>query len=156
MGTAPAYVALIDLTAPEHALESVKSAVLAAMEAAGDAALFGVACFDETMTVIDASNESATSMKRVAVDENGALALPLQDVMPLDAFLVPVRTHKDRIAAAVEALEPTRGRYALGNDDAAAASTLLGEDAPSSLRLGTPGLRSVRDDDDFAARDKTP
>jgi len=158
VGTAPAYVALIDLTAPEHALESVKSAVLAAMEAAGDAALFGVACFDETMTVIDASNESATSMKRVAVDENGALALPLQDIMPLDAFLVPVRTHKDRIAAAVEALEPTRGRDALGNDDAAAAaSTLLGEDAPSSLRLGTPGLRSVRDDDDERyARDKTP
>ena len=31
VGTAPAYVALIDLTAPEHALESVKSAVLAAM-----------------------------------------------------------------------------------------------------------------------------
>ena len=155
VGTAPAYVALIDLTAPEHALESVKSAVLAAMEAAGDAALFGVACFDETMTVIDASNESATSMKRVAVDENGALALPLQDIMPLDAFLVPVRTHKDRIAAAVEALEPTRGRDAVGNDDAAAASTLLGEDAPSSLRLGTP-IRSFRDDDDFAARDKTP
>jgi hypothetical protein len=96
VGTAPAYVALIDLTAPEHALESVKSAVLAAMEAAGDAALFGVACFDETMTVIDASNESATSMKRVAVDENGALALPLQDIMPLDAFLVPVRSGRAR------------------------------------------------------------
>ena len=39
----------------------------------------------------------------------------------------------------------------VGAGDAAAASTLLGEDAPSSLRLGTPGLRSVRDDDDFAA-----
>ena len=41
VGTAPAYVALIDLTASERTLESVKSAVLAAMEAAGDAALFG-------------------------------------------------------------------------------------------------------------------
>ena len=39
VGTAPAYVALIDLTASERTLESVKSAVLAAMEAAGDAAL---------------------------------------------------------------------------------------------------------------------
>ena len=59
VGTAPAYVALIDLTASERTLESVKSAVLAAMEAAGDAALFGVACFDETMTVIDAANPGA-------------------------------------------------------------------------------------------------
>ena len=108
VGTAPAYVALIDLTASERTLESVKSAVLAAMEAAGDAALFGVACFDETMTVIDAANPGATSMKRIAVSDDGALALPLRDIMPLEAFLVPVRTHKDRIAAAVEALAPAR------------------------------------------------
>ena len=152
VGTAPAYVALIDLTAPEHALESVKSAVLAAMEAAGDAALFGVACFDETMTLIDASNPNVTSMKRVAVSETGALALPLRDIMPLEAFLVPVRTHKDRIAAALEALEPAEA-FPSGENDVSAAR--LGDDAvPAPLRLGALTASPDEDDDDdrFHAR----
>ena len=55
-----------------------------------------------------AANPRATSMKRIAVSDDGALALPLRDIMPLEAFLVPVRTHKDRIAAAVEARLPLR------------------------------------------------
>ena len=129
VGTAPAYVALIDLTASERTLESVKSAVLAAMEAAGDAALFGVACFDETMTVIDAANPGATSMKRIAVSDDGALALPLRDIMPLEAFLVPVRTHKDRIAAAVEALAPAPRVARTSGTEAASAAAPLGDDA---------------------------
>ena len=129
VGTAPAYIALIDLTASERTLESVKSAVLAAMEAAGDAALFGVACFDETMTVIDAANPGATSMKRIAVSDDGALALPLRDIMPLEAFLVPVRTHKDRIAAAVEALAPAPRVARTSGTEAASAAAPLGDDA---------------------------
>lgn len=147
VGTAPAYVALIDLTAPEHALESMKSAVLAAMEAAGDAALFGVACFDETMTVVDAADPNATSMKRVAVSDTGALALPLRDIMPLEAFLVPVRTHKDRIAAAVEALAPAEA-FSPGVSGENASAARLGDDAaPAPLRLRTPTTSPA--DDDF-------
>ena len=161
VGTAPAYVALIDLTASERTLESVKSAVLAAMEAAGDAALFGVACFDETMTVIDAANPRATSMKRIAVSDDGALALPLRDIMPLEAFLVPVRTHKDRIAAAVEALAPApRVARTSGTEDASAASAAapLGDDARNAPneRLQTRSTmyaeHRVDDDDDDNGR----
>jgi hypothetical protein len=42
LGTAPVYVALIDTTAPEETLELVRSAVLAAIEAVGPDALFGI------------------------------------------------------------------------------------------------------------------
>jgi len=111
IGTAPAYVVLLDLTAKEDVLEMMRSAVLAAMEAAGEHAVFGVACFDETLTLLEFSSVDTPALKKISVSrKTGAVAVPLEDVMDIENFLVPIKTHKEAISAAVEALASAEER----------------------------------------------
>ena len=103
LGTAPVYVALIDTTAPEETLELVRSAVLAAIEAVGPDALFGIVTFADRIGLLDVQN---LSVRRVGLGKNGGLAMPLEDALPLRRLLAPVGAFKEELAAAVETIAP--------------------------------------------------
>lgn len=66
LGTAPVYVALVDLAAPEETLELVRSAVLAAIEAVGPDALFGIVTFSNRVGLYDVQG-AVPSVRHVAV-----------------------------------------------------------------------------------------
>ena len=103
LGMAPVYVALIDTTAPEETLELVRSAVLAAIEAVGPDALFGIVTFADRIGLLDVQN---LSVRRVGLGKNGGLAMPLEDALPLRRLLAPVGAFKEELAAAVETIAP--------------------------------------------------
>ena len=58
LGTAPVYVALIDLVASEETLELVRSAVLAAIEAVGPDALMGIVTFSHRVGLYDVQGDT--------------------------------------------------------------------------------------------------
>lgn len=108
MQARPVYVAAIDLSSSEEFLELTKSALLAALEALGPGALFGIATFSHKVGLYDVQGPIPV-VKNVFIpsDAEGTLSVELEDVMPLLSFLAPVDTCKDRISAALEALRPT-------------------------------------------------
>ena len=110
LGTAPVYVALIDTTAPEETLELVRSAVLAAIEAVGPDALFGIVTFADRIGLYDVQ-AAAPSVRRVGLGKDGGLAMPLEEALPLRRLLAPVGAFKEELAAAVETIAPAKSRF---------------------------------------------
>lgn len=106
VGTAPVYVALVDLAAADDVLELVRSAILAAVEAVGPDALFGIVTFSDRVGLYDIQG-AVPSVRHVAVSEDGPLIMPLEDALPLERLLAPVGKFKEELAAAVETLAPT-------------------------------------------------
>ncbi|KAJ9699524.1 hypothetical protein PVL29_008220 [Vitis rotundifolia] len=108
MQARPVYVAAIDLSSSEEFLELIKSSLLAALEALGPGALFGLATFSHKIGLYDVQGPVPV-VKNVFVpaDSDASLPIELEDVMPLLSFLAPVETCKDRIASALETLKPT-------------------------------------------------
>lgn len=108
MQACPVYVAAIDLSSSEEFLELIKSSLLAALEALGPGALFGLATFSHKIGLYDVQGPVPV-VKNVFVpaDSDASLPIELEDVMPLLSFLAPVETCKDRIASALETLKPT-------------------------------------------------
>ncbi|RVW33495.1 Uncharacterized protein C4.03c [Vitis vinifera] len=94
--------------ASEEFLELIKSSLLAALEALGPGALFGLATFSHKIGLYDVQGPVPV-VKNVFVpaDSDASLPIELEDVMPLLSFLAPVETCKDRIASALETLKPT-------------------------------------------------
>ncbi|RVW86941.1 Protein transport protein Sec24-like CEF [Vitis vinifera] len=92
----------------EEFLELIKSSLLAALEALGPGALFGLATFSHKIGLYDVQGPVPV-VKNVFVpaDSDASLPIELEDVMPLLSFLAPVETCKDRIASALETLKPT-------------------------------------------------
>lgn len=108
MQARPVYVAAVDLSSSEEFLELTKSALLAALEALGPGALFGLAVFSHKIGLYDVQGPVIV-VKNVFIppDSDGALPMELEDVMPLFSFLAPVDTCKERIVSALETLKPT-------------------------------------------------
>ena len=117
VGSSPVYVAMLDLTSPEDILELQISSTLAAMEAVSECVSFGVCAFDNDVWILDASGDQSV-IKKVPVDvKNGSIAVPLEDLMPLDQFLVPLKTHKDKITDALEAMQSLKSSTRVMDDD---------------------------------------
>ena len=144
LGTAPVYVALIDTTAPEETLELVRSAVLAAIEAVGPDALFGIVTFADRIGLFDVQ-AAAPSVRRVGLGKDGGLAMPLEEALPLRRLLAPVGAFKEELAAAVETITPAKSRFGsagfsrLGVDN----GTIDGGDGPVSRRAFGPALEAT-------------
>ncbi|GAB2285548.1 Protein transport protein S23 D [Dionaea muscipula] len=104
----PVYVAAVDLCSSEEFLELTKSALLAALEALGPGALFGLAIFSHKLGLYDVQGPVPV-VKNVFIpsDSDGTIRIDLEDVMPLLSFLAPVETCKEKIASALETLRPT-------------------------------------------------
>ena len=107
IGTSPVYVALIDLTASEEVLDVVRAGVVAAIEAVGEDALFGVVSFDDRVGLYDVSGDGASVVRHVRLAPSGAVAVPLEDALPLERFLCRVGERKGKL---VDAVESTAGR----------------------------------------------
>jgi hypothetical protein len=138
LGTAPVYVALIDLAAPEETLELVRSAVLAAIEAVGPDALFGIVTFSNRVGLYDVQG-AVPSVRHVAVSEDGPLIMPLEDALPLERLLAPVGRYKEELAAAVETLAPATDPRRAAAAAAMAGAATLGGDAEMVLAGGGGG-----------------
>lgn len=144
LGTAPVYVALIDTTAPEETLELVRSAVLAAIEAVGPDALFGIVTFADRIGLYDVQ-AAAPSVRRVGLGKDGGLAMPLEEALPLRRLLAPVGAFKEELAAAVETIAPAKSRFGSagfshpGVDD----GTIDGGDGPVGRRAFGPALEAT-------------
>ena len=112
----PALVALVDTGGGcEEPLELVRSALGAALLAAGRGAAFGLLSFDgDSLTLWDASSLGDGRVAPVArvvpltgSSRAGAAATRLAHALPLFSFLAPVDACGDAIEAAVEALRPS-------------------------------------------------
>ncbi|GAV70341.1 zf-Sec23_Sec24 domain-containing protein/Sec23_trunk domain-containing protein/Sec23_helical domain-containing protein/Sec23_BS domain-containing protein [Cephalotus follicularis] len=108
MQARPVYVAAIDLSSSEEFLELTKSALLAALEALGPGALFGLATFGHKLGLYDVQGPILV-VKNIFIppDTEGTLPIELEDVMSLSQFLAPVDKFKDNITHALETLRPT-------------------------------------------------
>ena len=95
------YVALIDLTASEEVLDVVRAGVVAAIEAVGEDALFGVVSFDDRVGLYDVSGDGASVVRHVRLAPSGAVAVPLEDALPLERFLCRVGERKGKLVDAV-------------------------------------------------------
>lgn len=104
----PVFVAAVDLSASEEFLELVKSSLLAALEAINPGALFGLITFSHKIGLYDVQGPIPV-VKYVSIppDMDGKLPVDLDMAMPLPAFLAPVESNKEHIAAALETLRPT-------------------------------------------------
>ncbi|EFJ23029.1 hypothetical protein SELMODRAFT_104389 [Selaginella moellendorffii] len=104
----PVYVAAVDLSASEEFLDLVKNSLLAALEAIRAGSLFGLVTYSHKIGLYDVQG-AVPVVKHVVIpaDMDGKIVVDLEDVMPLKAFLAPVETNKENIAAALETLRPT-------------------------------------------------
>ena len=148
LGSAPACVALVDVTAPEETLELVRAALLAAVEAVGPHALFGVVTFSTRVGLHDVTGP-APAVRHVPVSSRGHVAVPLEDALPLRRLLAPVGRHKDAIVAAVESIASVASRSDPDPFAAAAGAATVGGDAAVVNRdagdADAAGSNSTRD-----------
>lgn len=102
-------VALVDTACDGVFLETVRSALLAALLAAGPTALFGLATLSHRVGLWDLQG-GVPAVRYVPLAARGgpdaATAVELADALPLEAFLAPIDRWRDEIEAALEALQP--------------------------------------------------
>ena len=111
----PVVVALVDAACDDAFLETVRSALLAALLAAGPASLFGLATVSHRVGLWDLQGD-VPAVRHVPLAARGgteaATALELADALPLEAFLAPIDRWRDEIEAGLEALRPARAASA--------------------------------------------
>jgi len=131
----PVVVALVDAACDASFLDAVRSALLAALLAAGPAALFGLATASRRVALWDLQG-GAPAVRLVPLAPDGGAdagcALDLSEALPLEAFLAPLDLWRDEAEAALEALRP---------DEAGAAGPRAFGPALDALltMLGAPG-----------------
>jgi hypothetical protein len=134
----PVIVALVDTACDDAFLETVRSALLAALLAAGPSALFGLATLSHRVGLWDLQGD-VPAVRHVPLAARGgadaSTALELADALPLDAFLAPVDRWRDEIEAGLEALRPATREE---REDASAQRAARGGAA-----AGTPVRASV-------------
>ncbi len=134
----PVIVALVDSICDETFLETVRSALLAALLAAGPTALFGLATLSHRVGLWDLQG-AVTAVRHVPLAARGgaaaATALELAEALPLEAFLAPIDRWRDEIEAGLEALRPASCEE---RDDAAALRARLVADSAGSQARAAP------------------
>ena len=143
LGSAPACVALVDVTAPEETLELVRAALVAALEAVGPHALFGVVTFSDRVSLHDVAGP-APAVRHVPISSRGHVAIPLEDALPIRRLLAPVGRRKDAIVAAVESIASVSSSSGLSAAGAGAAT--VGGDAEVVAR-GADVVRGAGEDE---------
>ncbi len=104
----PVFVALVDTACDDAFLETVRSALLAALLAAGPSALFGLATVSHRVGLWDLQG-GVPAVRHVPLAAHGAdavTALELADALPLDAFLAPIDRWRDEIESGLESMRP--------------------------------------------------
>jgi hypothetical protein len=104
----PAIVALVDASCDDSFLDAVRSALGAALLAAGPGALFGLATVSHRLGLWDTQG-LAPVVRYVPLASGGGAApcaLPLAAALPAEAFLAPIDRWRDEIESALEAIRP--------------------------------------------------
>ncbi|QDZ22465.1 hypothetical protein A3770_07p49830 [Chloropicon primus] len=113
-----AFVALVDTTGTEDQLELVRSAILAGLEGLAPNAKFGIVTYSaQGLGVFDLAGQGAScwhiplpgdfgESREAEEYVNGML----DEVLPLELFLVEVGTHKEAIASALESVKSSEGK----------------------------------------------
>ncbi|KAK9831909.1 hypothetical protein WJX81_008153 [Elliptochloris bilobata] len=116
VAVAPVTLALVDAGGGEEWLELVRGALAAALEALPPTALFGLVTFGTQVELWDVRGP-VPAVRCVALTPDGAAptAVDLGDALPLSALLAPVGATKERIAAALDLLEPAQPGQPLGS-----------------------------------------
>ena len=99
----PVFVAAVDASAGDDAMDVVRAALHAALAALPSDALFGLVVFSDTIGayIIGAPRPH---VRHIPIPSGSGEALSLLDAVGLERWLVPVGTHGDAISAAVETI----------------------------------------------------
>jgi Sec23/Sec24 trunk domain/Sec23/Sec24 helical domain len=107
-----AYVFLVDLSGDTDYLELTKASILAALEAISPQAWVGLAVFSDRLGLYDLRS-AIPHVRYARMPKSGPITLPLEDLLPLDEFLVQLGADdegaKENIITAVESLNPLTG-----------------------------------------------
>eukprot|EP00958_Prasinococcus_capsulatus_P025539 scaffold4372_cov397-Prasinococcus_capsulatus_cf.AAC.23 len=103
----PVYIAVVDLASNEEFLELVKSSLLAALEAMGPLARFGLITVSHKIGLYDVQGKVPV-VRHISLNvaAGGEALVPLEDAMPLSVLLAPVAEFKENISAVLESLYP--------------------------------------------------
>jgi len=137
--TTPTFIALVDESSSPEFLELVRSTLLAAVEGLPPGSRFGLAGFSGgSVTLYEATTSGVPCVRHIPVILNGPepTSISLDKVLPLENFLCSTSNDgKQRIADAVEAVEPCRSSGRNGR--------AMGEAHQAILRyLGTHSLEN--------------
>ncbi|KAL6760798.1 hypothetical protein V8C86DRAFT_2548426 [Haematococcus lacustris] len=106
-GPCPVYLALVDISGDEDFLEVVRSGLLAALEVLPPYTQFGLITFSNKVGLHDLrSGVGSVRLVHALDSQDGPLAIPLAEVMPLHALLAPVGQFKESISGALDQLAP--------------------------------------------------
>ncbi|KAJ9517351.1 hypothetical protein QJQ45_016723 [Haematococcus lacustris] len=106
-GPCPVYLALVDVSGDEDFLEVVRSGLLAALEVLPPYTQFGLITFSNKVGLHDLrSGVGSVRLVHALDSQDGPLAIPLAEVMPLHALLAPVGQFKESISGALDQLAP--------------------------------------------------
>jgi hypothetical protein len=100
------YVCAIDVTCSSDHIELVKSALLAMLEGLPQHASVMILTFAHDVSIVD-MRESVPHFLHVSIGSDGFCDVALSDVLPVVDMAVPVATHRDCIAAAINSLIPS-------------------------------------------------
>ena len=100
------YVCAIDVTCSSDHIELVKSALLAMLEGLPQHASVMILTFAHDVSIVD-MRESVPHFLHVCIGSDGFCDVALSDVLPVVDMAVPVATHRDCIAAAINSLIPS-------------------------------------------------
>jgi hypothetical protein len=97
----PFYVAVVDVTADEHFLSTVRTALHAAVAAMPAATLFGLITFSDTICV-HLLGSTVPHVKLLPIPATGEPAVQLHHMVPLFRMLAPVGSGRGHIHVAIE------------------------------------------------------
>lgn len=107
----PAYVLVVDVSGDEAFCESIKSSLLATLEALPPSSLIGLCTFSDRIGLYDLRSDIPHILyTQIPSDGKAPSAVPLSEVFPIDSFLVNLAENKNNIASAIESISTSFSR----------------------------------------------
>ena len=86
----PVFLVLVDLTGTEEFLDSVKSSILALVEALPISSKIGIFTFGEKLGIFDLKAEEP-NIRNILIPEEGPSSVGIEEVLPFNRMFVNVR-----------------------------------------------------------------
>jgi len=103
--TPPVFIAVVDVTGSYDSLEAIKSGLQSTLHALPPMSLFGMVTFSDRIGIYDLQS-SIPQVKHVIIPEVGSsCSLRLEEIVPLERFLVKISNCTDNISAAIDSLQ---------------------------------------------------
>ncbi len=131
------YVCAVDVTGSDDHIELVKAALLAMLEGLPQHASVMIMTFAHDVSIVD-MRESVPHFLHVSVGSDGFCDVALSDVLPVVDMAVPVATHRECIAAAINAMFPSSFTNPHTKHSGASAQRAFGPAIAALMQLQVP------------------